>query len=126
PTVLVVDDEQSTRYVLRRYLTAAGCRVIEAAGGLEGLARAASEQPDAVVLDLAMPDMLGTEVLARLKREPSTARIPVIIATSQQIDEAERTRLTTHAAALLAKSRIGGTAGDADLRDALLAAGISL
>jgi signal transduction histidine kinase len=126
PTVLVVDDELSTRYVLRRYLTAAGCRVIEARGGQEGLERAVSDQPDVVVLDLMMPDMLGTEVLARLKRQPSTARIPVIIATSQTIDEAERTRLTSHAVALLPKSRIGGDSGDAEIRGALLAAGIAL
>jgi signal transduction histidine kinase len=124
PTVLVVDDEQASRYVLRRYLTAAGCRVIEATGGREGLARASSEQPDVVVLDLMMPDMLGTEVLARLKREPATARIPVIIATSQTMDDAERLRLTTHAAALLPKSRIGGDTGEADIRAALGKAGL--
>jgi len=124
PTVLVVDDEITSRYVLRRCLTAAGCRVIEASGGQEGLARAAAEQPDAVFLDITMPDMLGTEVLARLKRDPATARIPVVIATSLAIDDAERVRLTTHAAAVLPKARIGGVNGDADLREALTAAGI--
>ena len=126
PTALVVDDEITARYVLRRCLTAAGCRVIEASGGQEGLARAVSEQPDVVFLDITMPDMLGTEVLARLKRDPATARIPVIIATSLAIDDAERARLATHAAAVLPKARIGGTTGDADLREALTAAGINL
>jgi signal transduction histidine kinase/CheY-like chemotaxis protein len=124
PTALVVDDEITSRYVLRRYLTAAGCRVIEASGGQEGLARAAAEQPDVVFLDITMPDMLGTEVLARLKRDPATARIPVVIATSLTMDEAERARLATHAAAVLPKARIGGTNGEADLREALIAAGI--
>jgi signal transduction histidine kinase len=124
PTVLVVDDEQASRYVLRRYLVAAGCRVIEASGGHEGLERAAAEKPDVVVLDLMMPDMLGTEVLARLKREPATARIPVIIATSQAIDDVERARITTHAAALLPKSRIAGDSGEADIRAALGKAGL--
>jgi signal transduction histidine kinase/CheY-like chemotaxis protein len=126
PTALVVDDEITARYVLRRVLTAAGCRVIEASGGQEGLARAASEQPDVVFLDITMPDMLGTEVLARLKRDPATARIPVVIATSLTIDDAERARLATHAAAVLPKARIGGINGDADLREALTAAGINL
>ena len=126
PTVLVVDDEQTSRYVLRRYLTAVGCRVIEASGGQEGLARAATEQPDVVFLDIMMPDMLGTEVLARLKRDPSTARIPVVIATSQAIDDAERIRLSAHAAALLRKARIGEANGEAELREALTAAGINL
>ena len=126
PTVLVVDDEQTSRYVLRKYLTAAGCRVIEATGGHEGLARAAADQPDVVFLDIMMPDMLGTEVLARLKRDPATAHIPIVIATSRKVDDAERARLKAHAAALLPKARIGEAAGDADLREALLAAGITL
>jgi len=126
PTVLVVDDEQTSRYVLRKWLTAAGCRVIEATGGLEGLARAAAEQPDVVFLDIMMPDMLGTEVLARLKRDPITAHIPIVIATSRKVDEAERTRLRVHAAALLPKAHIGEAAGDAKLREALQAAGINL
>jgi CheY-like chemotaxis protein len=126
PTALVVDDEQSSRYVLRRYLTAAGCRVIEASGGQEGLARAAADQPDVVFLDIMMPDMLGTEVLARLKRDPATASIPVVIATSHRIDDAERARLGAHAAAVLPKARIGAEAGEAALREALIAAGIRL
>jgi signal transduction histidine kinase len=126
PTALVVDDEITARYVLRRYLTAAGCRVIEASGGVEGLARAAADQPDVVFLDITMPDMLGTEVLARLKRDPATARIPVVIATSLTIDDAERARLSAHAAAVLPKARIGGANGEADLREALTAAGINL
>ena len=57
PLVLVVDDEQTARYVLRRFLTKAGCRVIEASGGEDALFRAASEQPDVIFLDLRMPDM---------------------------------------------------------------------
>ena len=124
--MLVVDDEQTSRYVLRRYLTAAGCRVIEATGGREGLARAAAEQPDVVFLDIMMPDMLGTEVLARLKRDPATARIPVVIATSLTIDDAERARLSAHAAALLSKGWIGGTNTDTEVREALKGAGINL
>jgi CheY-like chemotaxis protein len=126
PTVLVVDDEQAARYVLRRWLTAVGCRVIEAAGGHEGLARAAEEQPDVVFLDISMPDMIGTEVLARLKRDPATARIPIVIATSRHVDEAEQQRLKLHAAAVLPKRRFGDATGDAELREALHAAGINL
>ena len=74
PLALVIDDEQTARYLLRRYLTAIGCRVTEASGGFEGLARAESDRPDVIFLDLRMPEMLGTEVLARLKRNPATAR----------------------------------------------------
>jgi len=126
PLVLVVDDEQTARYVLRRFLTKAGCRVIEASGGEDALFRAASEQPDVIFLDLRMPDMLGTEVLARLKRERATADIPVIIATSQLLDRAEEERISNHAVAILSKARIGEEHGADEIRRVVLAAGVPL
>jgi signal transduction histidine kinase len=122
PVVLVIDDELTARYVLRRFLTAAGCQVIEATGGEEGLARATAEHPDAIFLDLRMPDMLGGEVLARLKRNPVTAHIPVIVATSQIMAEPERQRLSTHAVAVVGKGRIGEEDGAEEVRRALRAA----
>jgi CheY-like chemotaxis protein len=79
-----------------------------------------------ILLDLRMPDMLGTEVLARLKRDPSTAGIPVIIATSQIIADDEQQRLASHAAAVLGKGRLGVEAGDDDLRRALRAANVNI
>jgi CheY-like chemotaxis protein len=126
PVALVIDDEHTARYLLRRSLTGVGCRVIEADGGVEGLARAKADQPDVILLDLRMPDMLGTEVLARLKRDPSTAGIPVIIATSQIIADDEQQRLASHAAAVLGKGRLGVEAGDDDLRRALRAANVNI
>jgi CheY-like chemotaxis protein len=104
----------------------AGCRVIEASGGEEGVKRAAAEHPDVIFLDLAMPDMMGTEALARLKRNPETAAIPVVIATSQIIADAERERLSTHAVAVLGKGRIGESDGEQEIRRALRAANIAL
>jgi len=126
PLALLVDDEQTARYLLRRALKGIGARVIEASGGNEGLARAESDRPDVIFLDIRMPDMLGTEVLARLKRNPGTASIPVIIATSQQISDDERERLTSHAATLLSKSRLGEDEAEASVRGALRAAGIPI
>jgi CheY-like chemotaxis protein len=126
PVALVVDDEQTARYLLRRTLTSIGCAVIEASNGEGGLRRAAGDHPDVIFLDLRMPDMLGTEVLARLKRNPETASIPVIIATSQLIAAAERERLETHAAAVLGKARLGEHDGEDQIRQALLAARISV
>ena len=95
-------------------------------GGAEGLARAEAEQPDVIFLDLRMPDMLGNEVLARLKRSPATARIPVIIATSQLIADDERQRLTAHATALLGKSSLAGAEGADAIRQALRSANLHL
>ena len=126
PLALVIDDEQTARYVLRRYLTVIGCRVSEASGGSEGLARAESDRPDVIFLDLRMPEMLGTEVLARLKRNPATAAIPVIISTSQVIAEDEWQRLSTHAAALVGKSRLGAKQGEEEIRRALRSAKVNV
>ena len=125
PVALVVDDEDAARYVLRRYLLSAGCRVVEASGGEEGLSRATLDRPDVIFLDLRMPDMLGTEVLARLKRNVATANIPVIIATSQAMGDSERQRLTTHAVAVLSKARIAQQDGDEEVRRGLRAANIA-
>ena len=86
--------------------------------------RAVSESPDVIFLDLRMPDMLGTEVLARLKRDPATAAIPVIIATSQIIAPTERERRSTHAAAVLGKGRLGEEEGRDEIRRVLRAANI--
>jgi signal transduction histidine kinase/CheY-like chemotaxis protein len=126
PLALIVDDEQTARYVLRRCLTSIGCRVIEASGGEDALFRAAADQPDVIFLDLRMPDMLGTEVLARLKRERATADIPVIIATSQVLDDAERERLANHAVAIVSKKRIGADEGNEEIRRAVQSAGVAL
>jgi signal transduction histidine kinase len=126
PLALVIDDEHTSRYVLQRYLSAAGCRVIEASGGAEGLARAEADQPDVIVLDLRMPDMLGTEVLARLKRNPGTARIPVIISTSQIVADDERERLAAHAAAFVGKGTLAGANGEAEIRRALRSAKLTI
>ena len=126
PLALVIDDEQTARYLLRRYLTTIGCRVSEASGGPEGLARAESERPDVIFLDLRMPEMLGTEVLARLKRNPATTAIPVIISTSQIVAEDEWQRLSTHAAALMGKSSLGSKEGEDEVRRALRSANLNV
>ncbi len=126
PLALVVDDEQTARYVLRRLLTRLGFRVSEASSGEDGLFRAAADQPDVIFLDLQMPDMLGTEVLARLKRDRATANIPVIIATSRTVDGAEEGRLLNHAVAVLSKARIAEDHGADELRRLVRAAGVAL
>jgi CheY-like chemotaxis protein len=100
--------------------------VTEASSGEDALQRAVAEKPDVILLDLRMPDMLGTEVLARLKRDRTTADIPVIIATSQMLDESERQRLSNHAVAILSKGRIGEDDGNNEIRRAIDAAGVTL
>ena len=76
-TVLIIDDEEADRYVLKGLLTAQGrFAIVEAANGEEGLRRAREERPDVIFLDLIMPDMTGFEVLERLKSDDATKGIP--------------------------------------------------
>jgi two-component system phosphate regulon response regulator PhoB len=87
--VLVVDDEKDLRSLLEFNLKQAGYRTVHAATGQEALVRAASHTPDLILLDLNLPDLPGTEVCKRLKSDPSTQRIPVIMLTART-GEADR------------------------------------
>jgi CheY-like chemotaxis protein len=79
PAVLVIEDNASLRQLYTRYLPSDRFRVLQAESGKDGLETAHREQPDVVVLDVMMRGMDGWEVLQRLKAQPSTRAIPVII-----------------------------------------------
>ena len=78
PTVLVVDDEIQIRRLLRISLEAAGYAVFEADTGQGGLAEIATRRPDAVILDLGLPDMSGVDVVRQLRE---WSRVPVLVVT---------------------------------------------
>jgi two-component system KDP operon response regulator KdpE len=88
PEVLVIDDEVQIRRLLRVTLEGAGFRVREAEGGGPGLAEAATKRPDAIILDLGLPDFPGIEVLKRLRE---WSRLPVLILSvrGQEADKIE-------------------------------------
>ena len=77
--VLVVDDDDTVREVLRRYLTRDGHEVLEAADGITGLSLVRPQQPDLLVLDLMLPGMDGLEVCREIRR---TSTMPVIMLTA--------------------------------------------
>ena len=79
PTVLVIDDDDDAREILRRSLTEAGYNVVCAASGEQGLALAGELLPDAITLDVMMPQMDGWSVLRQLKEMPVVSEIPVIL-----------------------------------------------
>jgi len=84
PAVLVIDDEVQIRRLLRVTLEANGYRVLEAATGSDGIVEAAQRRPDAVVLDLGLPDLDGVTVLKRLRE---WSRVPVLILTVRDADD---------------------------------------
>jgi CheY-like chemotaxis protein len=121
--VLVIDDDEVSRYLVRRLLDDLPCVVSEAVDGTEGLRRALKEAPDAIFLDLAMPDISGEEVLERLRAEPVTAGIPVVVVTSKVLDADERERLERHALTVVSKATERAVAA-AKIRAALGVAGV--
>jgi CheY-like chemotaxis protein len=91
--ILIVDDDEISRYLLRGLLANTGYRLLEARGGNDGVKLATENKPNLVILDLSMPDLSGFEVLKILKSDAVTRDIPIVIYTSQTLDSADRERL---------------------------------
>ncbi len=82
--ILLIDDEADLREVAQLSLEmVGGWQVIEGSSGSEGLAKAESEQPDAILLDLMMPDLDGFTTFQRLQANKATKQIPVIFLTAK-------------------------------------------
>ncbi|PIG93069.1 response regulator [Gloeocapsopsis sp. IPPAS B-1203] len=80
-TILVIDDDQTIKDLIQRYLNKEGFQTIAASSGATGLSLAKEIRPDAIILDVMMPGMDGWTVLASLKADPQVANIPVIMTT---------------------------------------------
>jgi two-component system, cell cycle response regulator DivK len=78
PLVLIVDDNEKNRKLARDVLRVAGFGTVEAASGGEAIALAAERLPDVILLDLGLPDMVGTDVARDLRDRARTARIPIV------------------------------------------------
>jgi DNA-binding response OmpR family regulator len=81
--VLLVEDDEAVRQLVRVTLQMNDYDVVEAEDGLEGLLMLDMHKPDAVVLDLMMPDVGGERMLAQLRATPETKRTPVVIITGK-------------------------------------------
>ena len=123
PRALIVDDDPTSRYILRQTLRATVPTVIEADGGNEGLRQARRHRPDLVFLDLVMADLSGEAVLEELKADPETSRIPVIIVTSKHLDETARGRLAVRAAGIVSKQDVSAEVIESCVRAALSVTG---
>jgi two-component system, OmpR family, alkaline phosphatase synthesis response regulator PhoP len=111
--ILIIDDEADIRETTQLCLEIAkGWEILTAASSAEGLEKAAIEQPDAVLLDVMMPDMDGLETFEHLQANPITRQIPVILLTAkaQAIDRRQFTQLAI--AAVITKPYDPLTLGD--------------
>ncbi len=90
--VLIIDDEDDIRRIAALSLGKIGkMEVVDASGGAEGVRKAASERPDAILLDVMMPGLDGPATLSALRSNPATAEIPVVFLTAKAMaSEIER------------------------------------
>jgi CheY-like chemotaxis protein len=101
-SVLIIDDDEVSRYVVKTILGHVDFRFVEASSGQEGLRRAREGRPEVIILDLLMPDMSGFEVLKTLKADSRTAEVPVIVHTSKVLPAEDRP-LLSDAVAIISK-----------------------
>jgi signal transduction histidine kinase/response regulator RpfG family c-di-GMP phosphodiesterase len=101
--VLIVDDERHNRQLLEVMLAPEGFHLLAACNGEEALAIVARQAPDLILLDVMMPGMDGYEVTARIKADPATTHIPVVIVTALEDRQARMIGLTAGAAEFLTK-----------------------
>jgi two-component system cell cycle response regulator DivK len=89
--ILVIEDQEDNRAILRDLLAAAGYEYLEAVNGLEGVAVAARERPDLILMDIQLPEIDGYEATRRIKSDPALRPIPIIAVTSYALsgDEAK-------------------------------------
>lgn len=81
--ILIVDDEPDVRFILKLAFQSAGHQIVEAHHGVAALERVKDSRPDLVVTDLMMPVLDGLELIQRLRSDPETATIPILVLSSQ-------------------------------------------
>ena len=85
--ILTVDDSKTIRMIVKKAFKPYNCELFEGENGVEGLAIAAKEMPDLIILDITMPVMTGIEMLGKLKAESELKDIPVIMLTAESDKE---------------------------------------
>jgi len=105
--ILIIDDDERDRYLLKQQLRDSGMLIREASDGRDGIRQAAQERPNAIILDLTMPGMNGFDVLDALKSSSATQDIPVVICTSRVLSDQERIQLEGKTAAIISKESYG-------------------
>jgi two-component system cell cycle response regulator DivK len=80
--VLVVEDQEDNRRIVRDLLSSAGYQIVEAVSGEEGVSLAEREQPDLILMDIQLPGLDGYEATRRIRANPALEKIPIIAVTS--------------------------------------------
>ena len=123
--LLLVDDDEIARYVLRSLLSGLAVEIVEVLSGFEVQKAVRKQRPDAIFLDLVMPGMSGLETLRLLKQDPESADIPVIVHTSKILDASEREEILRYAVDIIPKMSSSREDSQAKLSAALARAGLT-
>ncbi|MBD2354528.1 CHASE2 domain-containing protein [Tolypothrix sp. FACHB-123] len=103
PQILIVDDDANHCSMLSSLLQGIGCQTLEATDGKNGLELVNEHYPDVILLDLAMPNMDGFELMVHLQQNPQTSNIPIIVSSASVFEENRQRSLEAGATAFLAK-----------------------
>jgi CheY-like chemotaxis protein len=93
PTILVVEDFDDTRLMMKMWLTRKGYRVLEAETGEEGVAMAQRERPDLIIMDMMMPGMNGLDATQLIRQDRALRRTPIVAVSAYGADEYRRIAL---------------------------------
>jgi PAS domain S-box-containing protein len=103
-TVLIIDDEPALLELLAKTLLLKGFQVLPAGTGRRGIEFATAAHPDVIILDLAMPDCSGLQVVEQLRAQPETKYIPILIHTGTALNEQERQHLAAQVQSITSKA----------------------
>jgi signal transduction histidine kinase/CheY-like chemotaxis protein len=106
PLILIIDDEEPFRYILKKYLVDFPCTIKEAKDGLAGIRISREVVPNLIFLDLTMPVRSGWQVLQDLAESEQLEKIPVVVVTSQALSVEERSLLERSSQAIILKSEL--------------------
>jgi two-component system cell cycle response regulator DivK len=101
--ILVVEDQDDNRRIIRDLLTSAGYELIEAEDGEAGVRLAASERPDLILMDIQLPLLDGYEATRRIKTDPKLRPIPIIVVTSYALSGDDQKAIAAGCDAYVAK-----------------------
>ncbi|WP_263359869.1 ATP-binding protein [Acidicapsa ligni] len=125
-TILLAEDDEVTRYVLGDRLAKLGLRILEARNGRDAIRMATDYLPDAMFLDIIMPDLNGFEVLRELRSNPITDEIPVVVHSSKSLSNKEIETLTSGGAIIYPKEAFNDQQSTDRLHRVLGSVGIEL
>ena len=102
-TVLYVEDNEFNRKIVRQLLSVTTYRLLEAIDGEQGVAMAFDARPDLVLMDIQLPKLSGLDATRKIRQDPRTAHVPIIVVTSFALSGDDQKALEAGASAYLAK-----------------------